>query len=97
MEGVALSIGEGMAAGLPVVGTDVGGMSEVVKHGRTGVLVPLEDERGFIDAVVRLARAPAERVRLGAAGRHFITHDYSLDTAVGAVEQAYLDLMRSEA
>lgn len=94
MEGVSLSIGEGMAAGLPIVASDVGGMSEVIHHDRTGLLVPPGDTRGFVETVLTLMRHPEERQRLGTAARHFITHDYSLTAAVARVEQAYENLLR---
>jgi L-malate glycosyltransferase len=97
MEGVSLSIGEGMAAGLPIVASHVGGMSEVIHHGHTGMLVPPGDARGFVDTVLALIRHPEERQRLGTAARYFITHDYSLTVAVARVEQAYEDLLRRRA
>ncbi|MBM3224354.1 MAG: glycosyltransferase [Candidatus Tectomicrobia bacterium] len=94
MEGVSLSIGEGMAAGLPIVASHVGGMAEIIQHGHTGLLVPPDDTRGFVDTVLALLRQPDERQRLGAAARHFITHDYSLATAVARLEQTYEELLR---
>jgi glycosyltransferase involved in cell wall biosynthesis len=53
-EGVPLSICAGMAAGLPIVATDVGGLSEILNHGRAGVLVPCGEEPTFLDAVTDL-------------------------------------------
>lgn len=97
MEGVSLSIGEGMAAGLPIVASQVGGMTEVMHHGQTGLLVAPGDTQGFIETVRRLIDDPAERQRLGTAARHFITHDYSLTTAVARVEQAYEALVQRRA
>jgi glycosyltransferase involved in cell wall biosynthesis len=93
MEGVALAVCSGMAAGLPIVASDVGGLREVLKHGETGFLVPPGDERGFTEAVVGLIEQPERARRLGQAARHFMLNDYSLERAVGEVQKTYLELM----
>ncbi len=60
---------EAMAAGLPVVATDVGGAGEQVIDRETGRLVPRDDEEALAAALVELGRDPALRERCGAAGR----------------------------
>jgi glycosyltransferase involved in cell wall biosynthesis len=94
MEGVALSICSGMAAGLPIVASDVGGLKEVLKTGQTGVLLPTEDEQGFIEAVCRLIEQPEEARRLGDNARRFIENDYSLAKAVHDLETTYEEMLR---
>ncbi len=89
MEGVPLAICSGMAAGLPIVGSDVGGMSEVLKNGDTGILVPAGDHAAFEGEVLRLIANPAEGRSIGANARRFIENDYSIETAVGRVQQTY--------
>jgi len=89
MEGVPLAVCAGMAAGLPIVASRVGGLCEVLADGRTGRLVPPGDDAGFVDAVVDLIMNPGAARRLGLAAQHFITHDYSLQTAVKRVESTY--------
>jgi glycosyltransferase involved in cell wall biosynthesis len=68
-EGFPVSILEAMAAGLPVVATDVGGVAEAVVDGETGILVPAGDPEALAAALRRLVADPALRRRLGAAGR----------------------------
>ena len=68
-EGLPISVLEAMAAGLPVVATNVGGVSELVVDGETGFLVPPADPRALAEAVGRLLRDPHLRHRFGAAGR----------------------------
>jgi glycosyltransferase involved in cell wall biosynthesis len=68
-EGFPVSILEAMAAGLPVVATDVGGVAEAVVDGETGILVPAGDPEALAAALGRLVADPALRRRLGAAGR----------------------------
>jgi glycosyltransferase involved in cell wall biosynthesis len=92
-EGVALAVVEGMAAGLPIVATRVGGLPEVLSTGR-GILTTPGDERGFIDSVIGLIRSPEERQRLGAVARRFIENEYSLANAVRNLEETYVELLR---
>jgi glycosyltransferase involved in cell wall biosynthesis len=68
-EGIPLVLIEAMAAGLPVVSTDVGGVGEVVEDGRTGLLAPSGDDGALAEKVLLLARDPAECERMGRAGR----------------------------
>jgi glycosyltransferase involved in cell wall biosynthesis len=68
-EGFPVSILEAMAAGLPVVATDVGGVAEAVEDGETGFLVPAADTEALARALERLVSDADLRRRLGAAGR----------------------------
>jgi glycosyltransferase involved in cell wall biosynthesis len=67
-EGGPISILEAMAAGLPVVASDVGGVREQVADGLTGMLVPPGDPDALAAALERLLADPELRRRLGAAG-----------------------------
>jgi glycosyltransferase involved in cell wall biosynthesis len=60
---------EAMAASRPVVASNVGGVSELVDDGRTGILVPAEDDAALTEALRKLLADPASRERMGAAGR----------------------------
>jgi glycosyltransferase involved in cell wall biosynthesis len=64
-----LKLYEYMAAGLALVGSRVGQVSEVVRDGETGLLVPPGDAVALADAIARLRGDPALRARLGAAAR----------------------------
>ncbi len=68
-EGLSLAILEGMAVGLPVVSTRVGGVPEVVVDGETGLLVADGDAQALGRAVLELARDAELRRRFGEAGR----------------------------
>ena len=68
-EAMPLALIEAMDAGLPAVGTDIIGTSEVVADGETGLLVPPRDPRALGVALLRLLGDPALRRRYGSAAR----------------------------
>jgi glycosyltransferase involved in cell wall biosynthesis len=90
-EGLPLSILEAMAAGLPVVASDVGGVPELVVDGETGFLVPPGDPHALAAAIERLLDDPDLRRRLGAAGRLRVSEHFDLASA----RRAHLDLYRT--
>ena len=96
-EGVPLALCSGLAAGLPVVASAVGGVPEVLDEGRCGVLVPSAGDPAFsetyLEAVSGLVANPGERRRLGDAGRRFIETSYSLQSAAYELERTYVKLM----
>jgi glycosyltransferase involved in cell wall biosynthesis len=65
----AIVIMEAMASGLPVVATNVGGLSEVVEDRVTGFLVPENDPGAIVEAVTTLANDPARLLAMGKAAR----------------------------
>jgi glycosyltransferase involved in cell wall biosynthesis len=80
---------EGMAAGLPVVASAVGGIREVIEHQRTGLLVPPNDPAALADALCRLFTAPGEARSLAANGRALVESRYSFDRMVASIDELY--------
>ncbi|MDA0566191.1 glycosyltransferase [Streptomonospora sp. S1-112] len=79
-EGFGMTIIEAFSVGLPVVSFDCPhGPREIIDHGRTGLLVPPQDPGALADALLRLARDPALRRRMGAEARRAAAA-YDLDT-----------------
>ena len=68
-EGMPASLIEAGMAGLPVAGTTLPGIPEVVEHGTTGLLVPPGDRENLRGAVERLLAEPTLRAAMGAAAR----------------------------
>jgi glycosyltransferase involved in cell wall biosynthesis len=92
-EGVPLAICSAMAAGLPIVATEVGGLPEILNHGKAGVLVPFQSNEKFVSAVLDLIGSPERRKAYGSAARRFISEDYSLNTAVQRLQKTYDELL----
>jgi glycosyltransferase involved in cell wall biosynthesis len=88
-EGLPISVIEAMAAGRPVVASNVGSLHTLVRDGQNGFLVPPQDRAGFVQAVRGLIASPELRRRVGAEGRRTVEASYSLSAAVAAYEQIY--------
>ncbi len=95
-EGVPIAILYGMAAGLPLVVSRVGGLPEVIEHNRTGVFVPEHDEEGLATAVMDLIEDRNRACRIGQRARAFIETEYSLQKAVRKVEEFYGEVLGLE-
>lgn len=81
-EGLPVALMEGMAAGLPVIATDISGIPELVRHEDTGLLVPERDVAALETAVSRLHDDPDLAARLGEAGRRVVVERHDLRTNV---------------
>jgi len=91
-EGFPISILEAMAAGLPVVASDVGGVAEAVVDGATGLLVPAGDPGSLADALQRLLRDAELRRSFGARGRDRVLRRFD----AASFRAAHLELYRRE-
>ena len=87
-EGLAVSLMEALALGLPVVATAVGGVPEVVEHGREGLLVPPRRPRELADALVAVLTDPDRRRQMAAAAARRGA-SLSIDTSVRTIEAVY--------
>jgi glycosyltransferase involved in cell wall biosynthesis len=83
---------EAMACGLPVVAVDAHGPAGIVEPGRTGWLVPPDDQAALAEALVEAVNHPAERARRGIAAWHAARARYSLAGVASAVADVYQDL-----
>jgi colanic acid/amylovoran biosynthesis glycosyltransferase len=96
-EGLPNVVIEGMAAAVPVIGSDHGGIGEAVEHGRTGFLVPPADPQAIATAVRRLLRDPALRHRMGLAARVAATEHFNGVAQSRLLEDALLAVSHSPA
>ena len=87
VENLPFAVLEAMAAGLPVVATDVGALAELVRDGVTGALVPARDPEALAGAVTGLL-ADSDRARaLGLAGRAHLQAEFGYDDFVARIEE----------
>lgn len=91
-EGLSCSIVEAMAAGLPVVATDVGGNPELVQDGYSGYLVPFGDSASLADRLQSLIDDETKRKIFGARSLE-IAGKYSLDRMVNEYAKNYSEML----
>lgn len=87
-EGWGRVVIEAMAAGLPIIMTDVGLAGEIVKNGENGVVVPVGDRKSMLKGLIEIYQNTVERRRLAKAGKE------SLENLYLRTEEEYLRLYR---
>jgi glycosyltransferase involved in cell wall biosynthesis len=93
-EGMGRVLLEAMVMGKPVIATNVGGIPDVVRDGRTGFLIPPGDPAKLAEKVIQLARDPGLRQSMGAAGEQRITEQFSAATMVRKIVEVYEEQLR---
>jgi glycosyltransferase involved in cell wall biosynthesis len=78
MEGIPVSIMEAMACNLPVAASDISGIPELVKPGRTGYLVPPGNASALADVLTRIYKNPEEAFQLARNGRSLVLEEFEL-------------------
>ena len=80
---------EAMACGLPAVGVRGGGVGEIVVHGETGLLAPVDDAAALAAHIEALVASPQLRQQLGLAGRQRAEQHYSLEACASHMLKVY--------
>jgi glycosyltransferase involved in cell wall biosynthesis len=88
-EGTPNVILEAMACGLPVIASRVGGIPDVVQHGRTGLLVNADDDAALQVAIERMILDRPLRLRLGERARAFVMTEHSVDRLPQRLQSLY--------
>src|SRR6202035_2478009 len=96
-EGMSNSIMEAMAAGVPVVASDIPPNRELVVNGETGYLVRVGDSVGMAQFTDRILADASLAKRLGAAGRERMRTNFSIDRMVAAHAELYRVVLREGA
>ena len=92
-EGLSISLLEAMAAGRPVVTTDIGSNREVTRDGAVASLVPPKDPGALARAIRRLVTDPARRDELGRLARDEQRSRYTMERMLGSYLEEYEGLL----
>lgn len=92
-EGLSVFALESMSMGVPVVGTDIRGVRELVGDDECGTLFPVGDVDAFVAAIDELLASPDVAATKGSRGRHLV-RAYSVESVLAAYEELYLDVIR---
>ena len=85
---------EAMIMGIPVVGSEVGGIPEAVINGKTGYIVSPQDALGISSAIEKFIKDPELIVQMGNAGRKLCQTRFDLETNLIKTQAIYNKLMR---
>lgn len=89
-EGLPISLIEAARAGLPLIATDVGGVSEIVKNGQNGLLTERSSAVQLGRAITRMVDNASERERYGKCARETFTTLFGFDQFISMTEREYL-------
>jgi glycosyltransferase involved in cell wall biosynthesis len=95
-EGTPVSLIEAMAAGRATVATNVGGVSDVVEDGVTGLLVPSKQSRALAGAILRLLQDDALRETLGKRAMASVYPKYDVSRLIEDTKSLYLNLLQAQ-
>jgi glycosyltransferase involved in cell wall biosynthesis len=95
MEGFGIAVVEALAAGKAVVATKVGGLPEVVEHGRTGLLVAGDHPEELGTAILSLLHDDARRKAMGERAAQAARERFDLTASVAGLERMYLKVLNT--
>jgi glycosyltransferase involved in cell wall biosynthesis len=93
MEGLGVSLLQAAAAGVPLIGTDAGGIPEIVRNNENGILVPPGDVAQLREALLRLLADEVQASRFGEAGKQIVRNEFSIEVMVEGNYRVYQSLL----
>ncbi|HAF62588.1 MAG TPA: glycosyltransferase family 1 protein [Anaerolineaceae bacterium] len=93
-EGLATSLIEAAACGIPLITTDVPGCRELVIPQQTGFLVPPHNSEALASSIIYMVEHPEQSIKMGLQGREFIVQNYSQEKVNAETYKLYSELGR---
>ena len=94
-EGLGVVLLEAMACGVPVVGSNVGGIPDIIKHGETGLLAAEKDPEDLADKILKLLDDKRLRKRVIENGLKLVRENFSWDVIAEKFLQVYKEVMQN--
>jgi len=91
-EGFPLVVLEAMAAGVPVIGTDIYGTRELILHNESGFLAPVGDYQALARFVLDFLADPEKRKMFASVGQKRIDNEFTRDRMISMLQDLYLDI-----
>ena len=95
-EGLPVSLVEAMASALPVIGTDTGGIPEIVRNKENGYIVPPCDERALCKAILDMFSNEEKLEKMGQRSRELFERSFSLKHMSNQLDVLYMNLMKKK-
>jgi len=96
VEGFPNAVIESMASGTPVVAASVGGITELVRHRQTGLLVESRQPRDFADAIEHVLNSPDQSGAMAARAQTFVDNELNVDRMIHSYRALYTELLEQK-
>ena len=96
MEATSLAAMEGMACGLPVISTNVGGMPEIITHNSTGWLVDSKNSEEIASIIEKIVNEEYDLFKMGESANQYVNQNKSWQSIAIKVEKIYKDSLQHE-
>jgi glycosyltransferase involved in cell wall biosynthesis len=93
-EGTPVSLIEAQAAGVPVISTNVGGVKDIVAHGKTGFIIEANDLKSYADKLIELIENEPLRNKMSENGWQHVGEKYHYTRLVRNIEDYYMQLLQ---
>ena len=89
LEGFPMITLEAMAMAKPIIATRIDGITEQIRNGENGLLVPIKDSEALSEAIIRIYNNREMAVKMGKSGRKQVEKTYSIENTVRQTQEVY--------